>query len=130
MDEGRGVAVDSLGNTYVTGDFRGSVDFDPGPGVTPELSEGLSDVFLSKFNTMGDLMWVRTWGGHYSDGGRGVAVDLSFNVYVTGYYRYSADFHPGPWGEDIHYAMGEDDIFLTKFDSFGNYQWADTWVGA
>jgi len=127
-DIGEDIAVDPAGNIYVTGAFHGNVDFDPGPGQQMGYSEGASDIFLGKYDTMGDLQWVRTWGGHYDDGGRSVAVDTSFGVYVTGYYRYSADFHPG-WGEDMHYGFGQNDAFLSKFDSNGNFSWANTWGG-
>ncbi len=123
------IAVDPAGNIYVTGEFHGDVDFDPGPGQQMGYSNGASDIFLGKYDTMGDLQWVRTWGGHYDDGGRSVAVDTSFGVYVTGYYRYSADFHP-EWGEDMHFALGQEDAFLSKFDSSGDFRWARTWGGA
>jgi hypothetical protein len=129
IDQADAIAVDPLGYIYATGEFHNIVDFDPGPGTSQHSSNGGSDIFLSKFSSMGDLQWVRTWGGHYSDGGRSVAVDLGFNVYVTGYWRYSCDFHPDPWQDDVHMGIGYDDIFLSKFDAAGNYQWAQTWGG-
>ncbi len=50
FDQGRGVAVDAGGNVYTTGHFRGTVDFDPGAGVTNLISAGSEDVFVQKLD--------------------------------------------------------------------------------
>ena len=48
-DQGVGIAVDVSGNSYVTGGFRDTVDFDPGPGVTNLTSAGGGDIFVAKY---------------------------------------------------------------------------------
>jgi uncharacterized protein YcfJ len=48
-DSGLGVAVDGSGYSYVTGNFAGTVDFDPGPGEDIHDSNGSLNAFLSKF---------------------------------------------------------------------------------
>jgi len=127
-DEGWGVAVDGSGNVYVTGWFSGTVDFDPGSGVDNHTSNGYFDVFLSKFDSSGAFKWARTWGGSYDDEGRGVAVDGSGNVYVTGWFMGTVDFDPGS-GVDNHTSYPGWDVFLSKFDSSGAFIWARTWAG-
>lgn len=57
------IAIDNDGNIFITGAFTGPVDFDPGPGVTEYDSIGKYDIFLSKFDPDGNLLWTRTWGG-------------------------------------------------------------------
>ena len=47
-DLGYGVAWDDLGNVYATGGFKGTIDFDPGPGTAERTSSGNYDVFLLK----------------------------------------------------------------------------------
>jgi hypothetical protein len=128
VEIGLGVAVDSSGGVYVPGWFEGIVDFDPGPGVDEHTSNGNSDAFLSKFDSEGEFQWARTWGGITEDLGRGIALDGSGNVYVTGWYRYTVDFDPGP-GVDEHTSNGYFDAFVSKFDSEGEFQWARTWGG-
>jgi len=132
-DRGYGVAIDGSGNAYVSGDFCGTVDFDPGPGVDEHISDdhiskAFWDASLSKFDSNGGFLWARTWGGDLDDHGYGVAIDGSGNAYVTGSFRDTADFDPGP-GVDLHTTNGGGDVFLSKFDSYGEFQWARTWGG-
>jgi len=122
---GYGLAVDGFGDAYVTGHFEGTVDFDP-DGGDPHTSNAV-DTFLSKFDSSGDFQWARTWGGPYTDMGIGVAEDGSGNVYATGVFLGTVDFNP--LGGDPHTADDWADVFLSKFDSSGNFQWAQTWGG-
>ena len=125
---GYDVALDEMGNVYVTGNFKGTADFDPGDGEDNHISYGAEDIFLSKFASNGDFIWARTWGGIEGDSGRGLSVDSWNNVYVTGGFRGTVDFNTG---EDIEerYSQGEDDIFISKFDSDGNFIFTRTWGG-
>ena len=126
-DRSYGVAVDGLGNAYVTGCFTETVDFDP-DGGDPHTSNGGFDVFLSKFDSSGNFKWARTWGGEFSDKGTGVAADGSGNVYITGFFFHvTVDFDPD--GGDLHTSNGFNDVFLSKFDASGNFEWAHTWGG-
>ncbi len=125
-DWGNGVTADSYGSVYVTGEFWGTVDFDPGGG-DPHTSKGYQDVFLSKFDSLGNYEWARTWGASGADMGRGVAADGSGNVYVTGWFGVTVDFDPS--GGDPHTSNGHYDVFLSKFDSSGSFEWARTWGG-
>jgi hypothetical protein len=128
-DNGLDVAVDGSGNVYVTGSFEGTADFDPDPGVDNHTSNGEYDVFLAKFDSSGSFQWAKTWGGTGEDDGYAVAVDGSGNVYVTSYFEDTVDFDPGP-GVDFHTSNGYYDVFLSKFDSSGSFQWAITWGGS
>ena len=93
-DCGRSVAIDSSGNSYVTGWFSGTVDFDPGAGVDSHTSNGFYDVFLSKFDQNGNFIWARTWGGPGDDYAYSVAADYVGNVYVAGSFLDTVDFDP------------------------------------
>jgi len=118
---GHGAATDGYGCAFITGSFSGAVDFDPGPGVDWHGSNGLSDIFLSKFDFNGEFLWARTWGEiSQGDGGYGVAIDGSGNAYVTGDFLNIVDFDPGP-GVDMHTSCGTRDIFLSKFPPDGNW---------
>ncbi|HEY3128758.1 MAG TPA: SBBP repeat-containing protein, partial [Acidobacteriota bacterium] len=76
------IAVDAAGNAYVTGTtFAG--DF---PTVAPlQATKGLSsDVFITKISPSGTLVYSTFLGGGLADEGRGIALDPSGNIYVTG----------------------------------------------
>ena len=125
-DGAGGVDSDGFGNVYVTGSFKETVDFNPGGG-DPHTSNGDGDAFLSKFDSSGNYMWARTWGGSMHDSGQEVDVDGSGHVYVTGYFYETVEFNPG--GGDVHTSNGLVDAFLSTFDSTGNFNWARTWGG-
>lgn len=129
--QGWGTDVNSAGNIYVTGNFDGTADFDPGPGIENHTSNGGVDIFLSKFDGDGNLVWTRTWGGTGAlelDLGKSVASDVFGNVYVGGTFNGTVDFDPGI-GVDSKSTVGTDDCFVSCFDSDGNYKWARTWGG-
>lgn len=135
-DDGPGVAVDGLGNIYVSGMYASTnINFDPaggsaGLGHPAHDSGAIVDCFLSKFDPSGNFQWVRTWGGSGTDDITGVmAVDPANNVYVAGRFASKdCDFNPGGT-PDLHSAQKGLDCFLSKFDPSGNFQWARTWGG-
>ena len=93
-DQGRSVAVDATGNVYTTGYFQGTVDFDPNAGVLNLTSAGAGDIFVSKLDATGNLVWAKAMGGSTDDTGYCIAVDGVGNVYTTGYFSGTVDFDP------------------------------------
>jgi hypothetical protein len=115
------IATDGSGNILVDAQFRGSTDFDPGPGevwMTASSQIGV-DWFLSKFNSSGDFQWVRTW--DYNAGIRDIISDSIGNVYLCGGLgQGTSDFDPG-LGIDNHTPSGDLDSFLMKLPPDGNW---------
>jgi uncharacterized delta-60 repeat protein len=105
-DEGWGVTVDSSDNIYVTGRTYGGLD-----GNT---NSGSYDIFLVKYNSSGTKQWTKQLGTSSGDYGRGVTVDSSNNIYVTGYTQ---------GGLDGNTSSGSRDIFLVKYYDNGTKQW-------
>lgn len=93
-DRGYDVAIDGYGYCYLA-------------GVT-WLSSSNSDAFLVKFDSNGNQIWNRTWGGFADGDGRGVAVDSATNSC---------------------YLVGADsaEAFIVKYDLEGNQKWNRTW---
>lgn len=98
-----GVATDAGGNVYVTGYTTGGLD---GNTLT-----GNSDFFLTKFNSIGTILFTTQLGvAKQATEGTGVAIDASGNVYVTG---------DASGGLDGNTLTGISDFFLSKFDGNG-----------
>jgi uncharacterized delta-60 repeat protein len=106
QDSGQGVTVDSSDNLYVTGYTQLALD-----GNT---SSGSIDLILVKYNSSGTKQWTRQLGTSSWEEGRGVTVDSSDNIYVTGYTE---------GGLDGNTSSGSADIILVKYNSSGVKQW-------
>jgi hypothetical protein len=113
-----GVAVDASGNMYVTGDFSGTADFDPGAGTANLTSAGSVDAFVVKLDASGTYVWARQFGGSDYDGSSGVAVDGSGNTYVAGRFVGTADFDPSAGTANLTSA-GMSNAFVVKLDALG-----------
>lgn len=122
-DVGYGIAVDGLGNVYTTGNFEGTVDFDPGVETLDLTSGGNASIFVQKFETNGEIAWARAMGGTSRGTGTAIAADDTGNVYTTGYFDETVDFDPGVAVLNL-ISSGMNDIFVQKLDSGGELVWA------
>jgi CSLREA domain-containing protein len=128
-EQGRGIALDSSGDVYTTGQFSGTADFDPDLVDTADLtSVGNDDIFVSKLDNNGDFVWAKSMGGTNNEQGYGIALDSSGDVYTTGYFFTTVDFDPGAGTVDLT-PVGDVDIFISKLDSGGDYVWAKSMGG-
>ncbi len=119
------LALDNLGNIIVTGGFTGSVDFEPGPGVTQLVAGGYYDIFLVKLTTNLGFVWAHRFG--YTGGddyGYSVSTDSGNNILVTGYFQgTNIDFDPG--GPTYYISsQGLKDVFVLKLDQNASFLWA------
>lgn len=126
------IALDASSNVYITGNFSGTnIDFNPSPTVANTLTtNGGNDMFLAKYSTDGAYLWAFNMGGSVIGGtesGLGLAVDAGNNVYVTGNIVSTAgaiiNFNPLGTANSLS-AKGSNDIFLAKYNSAGQNQWA------
>lgn len=122
-DKGNKITSDSNGNIFIVGTFTDTVDFDPGPGVSNLIPIGYTDIFVSKFDGSGNLIWAKQFGGSVHDGATGIAVDATGNVYATGNFANTSDFDPGAGIFNLTSAGGLD-VFILKLDASGNFVWA------
>jgi hypothetical protein len=111
------VAVDSSSNIYVTGGFKGTVDF--GGQVLTSVSK-LRDIFVASYKPDGDLRWVKNY-GLAANSQVGKALDVGAGtVYVTGDAEKGIDFGKGPEA-----GQGGTEAFLLALSqSSGGYVWS------
>jgi hypothetical protein len=129
LEVGNSIVVDGSGNVYTTGVFNGTIDFDPGAGISYLTSVGFNDIFISKLDAVGNFLWAKSIGGTNNDLGTSIALDGSGNVYTTGYFEGTADFDPGVGISNLT-SVGSYDVFILKLDASGNFLWAKNMGGA
>lgn len=137
-DHGRAIAIDSRGRPVIAG-YTSSTDFPSTKGVfepIPRTLNGLSDVFVSKFDSLGKNLLFSTFiGGELDDYAEDIALDEFGNIYITGYTSRSGTFPttdsayqrvPGGGYDAIAVKLqpdGKDLIYSTLFggpgDDFG-----------
>jgi len=126
-DWSNGIAVDGSGEIYTAGGFQAVVDFDPGPPLAEESSEGSSSIFILRLSSAGDYRWARVMGGTEDDffypSGYDVAIDTVGNVFATGSFGGAVDFDPGP-GVYMLEGDGSPSMFAVKLDASGALRWA------
>jgi hypothetical protein len=106
-DSAKSVVVDSRDNVYIAGETSGEL-------VENQLNSGLTDSFLAKFNSNGNRIWLKQFGGIARDTAWAMAIDQTDNLYVAG-------FTNGALAGNLH--IGSEDVFGAKFDSSGNQLW-------
>jgi len=124
---GNSLALDAEGNIYATGTFDTPTDFDPGSGVFTLTPDG-TDAFVQKLDRHGNFEWAFQIGGTTSNGAeiaRGITVDNSGNVLVTGDFMYTVDFDPSASVNALT-SQGNFDAFAAKYDPIGNLLWVKT----
>jgi hypothetical protein len=117
------IAVDAAGNSYSTGSFDGSPDFNPGTGTAVLSSPASSNCFVSKFNAAGEFVWARHLAGAGSGEATGLALDDSGNVLTCGKFSGTADFDPGTGAFNLTSA-GKIDLYISKLNADGEFRWA------
>jgi hypothetical protein len=123
FDWAEAIAVDDLGNAYVTGETD-SQDFPVTPGVAqPNYGGGDNDVFVAKLASDGAMIYSTYLGGRSSGGisgeaGLGIAADSAGNAYVTGQTNAS-DFPITANAFQLSYRGGTD-AFVVKLNPEGS----------
>lgn len=114
---GYSITTDANNNIYLTGDFIGTVDFDPGAGSVSLSSNGNQrDCFIWKLDASGNYMWAGVFGSaSLGDDAFSICVDANTHIYTTGYYQDIVDFDPGV-GTTILTSGGQFDAYVLKIE--------------
>lgn len=114
-----GVSSDAAGNAYATGTVSNPAVFDD---IT--IPCNVADVFLTKYDTSGNVVWATVGGGALLDQGNDVATDPSGNSYVVGAIQTNGPNPTAKFGNFTLVGNGDYDWLVVKYDPFGNVVWA------
>ena len=133
-DEGYGIAVDGVGQAYVTGQTNTPRSGFPGTAgslIQSTFGGGTGDAFVAKLNAVGTALVYSTYlGGSGGDFGRGIAVDGAGQAYVTGWTNTSGSGFPGTAGSSIQNTSGGgSDAFVAKLNAAGTALVYSTYLG-
>ncbi|MBC8047657.1 MAG: T9SS type A sorting domain-containing protein [Fimbriimonadaceae bacterium] len=109
-------STDAMGNIYVTGTTPDPAYFDD---VTVDIDEPDNNVFVAKYSTTGEVIWVKGYGSHNNDVAYDIAADEEGNTYIVGHSSENITF-----GSYTLYNYDERDGFVVKSDPDGNVVWA------
>lgn len=116
--------VDVSGNVIMGGNFYGTVDFDSGPFINSLGCNGCYGMFLTKYSSTGNFLWAKDiLGDSYDTEFNSMDLDNNSNIYVTGALKGTFDFDPSPSTNTLS-SVGQQDIFICKFNSTGTNLWA------
>jgi Ig-like domain CHU_C associated/CHU_C Type IX secretion signal domain/IPT/TIG domain len=124
-DEANAISQDNSGNLYITGSYKGTVDFDPGTGISNLTSgSGTTDIFILKLTSDGNFVWARSEKVN-STGTTAAAIVVSGSgdVFATATYQGTGDFDPGAGTFNLT-ALDAYEAFVVRLDANGNFVWA------
>lgn len=129
LDEVRDMALDQLGQLYLTGFFSHSADFDPSSAQFILNTDGSRDFYVTRLDTSGAFIWATSGGGKGVDETRSISLDQLGNVYLSGTFSDSVIFNSNS-GSAAVVPNGSYDIFVQKLDGLGNVLWTQVFGGA
>ncbi len=126
-DAGNGIAVDSSGNAFLTGN-TGSTNFPTTAGAFDTTYNGSGDIFVTKLNAAGSALIYSTFiGGNAVDFGGSITVDPSGSAFITGSTESAA--YPTTAGAFDTTYNGQSDVFMTQLNLDGTDLLYSTFIG-
>ncbi|NOZ47335.1 MAG: hypothetical protein GXO79_11225, partial [Chlorobi bacterium] len=126
--QGRSIKINSAGEFVVSGNFKSTIDFDPGAGTAnltapTTLFNSFIAIYSSSIVYQGAYQISSTGEVYNLD----MDIDNADNIFITGYIGNSvtADFDPGAGTANLT-SVGGWDCYLAKYNSSGIYQWANS----
>ena len=108
------VAADKNGDVFITG-FSHSDPLIFSSSVKLNTEVGSNEVFLAKYNSSGNPLWVKSAKGASNEFGNSLVIDSTGNIYLTGYF----EFAPTTFGNITLPSQGEENAYLAIYNTHG-----------
>jgi hypothetical protein len=129
-DQGVALDLDREGNIYVTGVFTDSATFGSTDHKAKTVQGVGQTIFIAKYSPSGHLLWIETGvspANWTTNSGNGIAVDSAARtVYLTALAQENTTFSSENGTSDTVSGVGTWHMVLAKYDTDGNFQWAQT----
>ena len=124
-DFGKSIAADKAGNLYITGGYASRKIVFGKDTLTNAGQAGTNDAYLAKYNSSGELVWVKSIGGTHDDKADCITVDKDANVYIIGSFGSGKlIFQKGDTLKNKNDPSGSStDIFIAKYNAAGKLIW-------
>lgn len=123
------LGINSANDVILTGRWFQTVDFDPGAGVSNLTAAGAGwDAYILKLASDGSFVWVKQITCTDNLYNQALAVDLSDNILLTGYYYATIDVDPGPGTVNYTSTLTQEDMFIVKLNNNGIYVWSENFT--
>ena len=126
---GSQIAVSAAGEIFLTGYFLDSATFGATTLIETESSgeneESLGG-YLAKMDATGNFIWAEGFGGL----GEAIALDAAGKIYVVGTFYDGGTFGLDTPNEEALASFGGEDLFVARYDSSGNFDWAKPIAGS
>jgi len=124
------ITLDTAGNVYGIGEFIGNnIDFNPGGGTFLLTSSSSYNVYTIKLDNALNFVWANTFGGTGYDMGGAIDNDGGNGIFITGWFRNTADLDPDPVGTSFETSPGIENVYVIKLNLNGDLQWYETPTG-
>jgi len=112
-----GVVTDSENNVLITGIYSSEkLELDES---TVLQNNGTFDVFIIKYDPLGDIIWAMSFGGQQPDKVSGICADSANNIYITGNFKSQTLI----LGDTTIQSSWPDNVYIAKIDRNGDLLW-------
>lgn len=118
-----GIAVDQNNDILLTGDFKGNLIFFGSPNITL-TNQYVNRIFLAKYSSEGNLLWMRADGSESEVTSKNICVDTLGNSYIIGNFKCKLSQYADEYGQGTFNSVGFWDIFVSKYNAFGTWAWS------
>ncbi len=128
-DESATAHIDNNDHIYISGRYLNTVNFSTDTPGFIRQSNGKSDIYTSKWENNGKIIWLQTGGGNENEMITTSISDENQNIYLGGYFRNSINL---TFNNTNSYLNGNNygNLFIIKLDSLGNLKWSKTINGS